>query len=479
MTELNQFASIYERKSVDNSNTSNSSVANPLSDNNVDVIIELFTDNSSGVTKKENLVKSYFGNNADTAIEIFSNKSSDSSSSSEEVSLKSYFGADTATLTAKQKRIMSYSPYDLVKYSKEDIDEVVNAMRAHAKKEGIDFDKLSTEEKMRFTGLALALKTGRITEAEFVALVSDSVSDDVKAKIQNYIKDHTSEIDEEKLGKIRSVMSSAARKEAFLNFVAAKNIRGRNPEDTKTRQERFLLMAAERTEETQQKLMEKVASALPSTCTEDVARKVIESTSHYSQEKMSSMLRLSKSFNGSDSFQKALADMATTVAKKAKSLTTLFLDGFRIPWTSKFLPFALSTICKYYFTFPEDKSFGVRNKRTRKSLVKITASKDIGMDNYPLNCVDQLLKLSKIVRRNLNKVKCPILCIHSKYDNLASTKGAKIVMEGISSPLKKYVELKKSYHMVLYDNEKGFVMSEVYNFLSTLTDTKDRETLLV
>lgn len=159
--------------------------------------------------------------------------------------------------------------------------------------------------------------------------------------------------------------------------------------------------------------------------------------------------------------------------------TTLFLDGFRIPWTSKFLPFALSTICKYYFTFPEDKSFGVRNKRTRKSLVKITESKDIGMDNYPLNCVDQLLKLSKIVRKNLKKVKCPLLCIHSKYDNLASTKGAKIVMEGVSSPLKKYVELKKSYHMVLYDNEKGFVMSEVYNFLSTLTDTKDKETELV
>ena len=91
MTELNQFASIYERKNVDNSNTSNSSVTNPLNDNNIEVIIELFTDNSSGVTKKENLVKSYFGNNADIAIEIFSNKSSDSSSSSEEVSLKSYF----------------------------------------------------------------------------------------------------------------------------------------------------------------------------------------------------------------------------------------------------------------------------------------------------------------------------------------------------------------------------------------------------
>ena len=96
---------------------------------------------------------------------------------------------------------------------------------------------------------------------------------------------------------------------------------------------------------------------------------------------------------------------------------------------------------------------------------------DIGMDNYPLNCVDRLLKLSKNVRQNLKKVKCPVLCIHSKYDNLSSPKGAKIVLNGISSEIKEYVELNDSYHMVLYDNEKEFVMNTVINFLSKLVPT--------
>lgn len=155
--------------------------------------------------------------------------------------------------------------------------------------------------------------------------------------------------------------------------------------------------------------------------------------------------------------------------------TTLFLDGFCIPWTISLLPFALSTIIRFYYTFPEDDCFGVKNERTRKSLAKITAKANISMDNYPLNCVDGLLKLSKNVRKNLKNVTCPILCIHSKYDNLSSTKGAKVVLDGVSSKIKKYVELNDSYHMVLYDNEKEFVMNTVKEFLEEFTPQKTQE----
>lgn len=156
--------------------------------------------------------------------------------------------------------------------------------------------------------------------------------------------------------------------------------------------------------------------------------------------------------------------------------TTLFLDGFCIPWTISLLPFALSTIIRFYYTFPEDDCFGIKNERTRKVLAKLTAKADVGMDNYPLNCVDALLKLSKNVRQNLKKVNCPVLCIHSKYDNLSSPKSAKVVLNGISSEIKQYIELNNSYHMVLYDNEKEFVMNTVNEFLSKLvSDVNEKE----
>ncbi len=148
--------------------------------------------------------------------------------------------------------------------------------------------------------------------------------------------------------------------------------------------------------------------------------------------------------------------------------TTLFLDGFCIPWTVSLLPVALNTVTRYYYTFPEDDCFGVKNEKTRKSLTKVMSKADVGMDNYPLNCVLGLLKLSKNVRKNLKKVTCPILCIHSKYDNLASTKGAKIVIKNVSSTIKKYVELNDSYHMILYDNEKVFVMNTAIEFLNEI-----------
>lgn len=152
--------------------------------------------------------------------------------------------------------------------------------------------------------------------------------------------------------------------------------------------------------------------------------------------------------------------------------TTLFLDGFCVPWTAHLLPFALNTIIRFYFTFPEDDCFGIKNERTRKSLAKITAKADIGMDNYPLNAVDGLLKLSKNVRKNLKNVNCPVLCIHSIYDNLSSTKSAKVVLNGVSSKIKRYVELNDSYHMILYDNEKEFVMNTVKDFLEELVSAE-------
>ena len=160
--------------------------------------------------------------------------------------------------------------------------------------------------------------------------------------------------------------------------------------------------------------------------------------------------------------------------------TTLFLDGFCIPWTICLLPFAMSTIIRFYYTFPEDDSFGIKNERTRKSLAKITAKADIGMDNYPLNCVGGLLKLSKNVRQNLKKVTCPVLCIHSKFDNLSSIKSAKVVLKGISSKIKQYVELNDSYHMILYDNEKKYVMNTVKDFLSNLVSAeKEKEVICI
>lgn len=152
--------------------------------------------------------------------------------------------------------------------------------------------------------------------------------------------------------------------------------------------------------------------------------------------------------------------------------TTLYLDGVCMPKYIFLLPVALNTVYKYYYTFADDNTLGIKNEETRKKLIKIMAKTNIGMDNYPLCCVHELLKLSKNVRQNLKKVSCPILLIHSALDNLTSPESAKVVLKNISSKTKKYIELNNSFHMILYDNEKNFVFESVKIFCDSIMDMR-------
>lgn len=147
--------------------------------------------------------------------------------------------------------------------------------------------------------------------------------------------------------------------------------------------------------------------------------------------------------------------------------TTLYLDGWRLPWYSFLMPIGLKTIFRYYYTYPECEPYGVKNERTRASIKKIITKTEAGMDNYPMSAFHELLELSREVRMNLDKIYAPILIIHSREDDLTSTKSANEVYNNISSADKNLIILENSYHMVLYDNEKEFVFDKSLEFLNS------------
>lgn len=149
--------------------------------------------------------------------------------------------------------------------------------------------------------------------------------------------------------------------------------------------------------------------------------------------------------------------------------TTLYLDGWRLPWYSFLMPIGLMTIFRYYYTYPECEPYGVKNQRTRASIKKIITKTEAGMDNYPMCAFHELLKLSKMVRNDLEKITSPVLLVHSKEDDLTSSKSANEVYKNISSTNKKLIILEDSYHMVLYDNEKEFVFKQSLEFLNSLS----------
>lgn len=155
--------------------------------------------------------------------------------------------------------------------------------------------------------------------------------------------------------------------------------------------------------------------------------------------------------------------------------TTLFLDGWRLPWYKIFIPIGLSSIIRFYYTYPECEPHGIKNERTRSVVKKLIEKSEVSMMDFPMTCIFELLKLSKFVRNEdrLKKIVAPILIIHSEEDDLTSPKSALVVYDKISSEDKQLIVLKDSYHMVLYDNEKDFVFNTAGEFLNSHTKIEE------
>lgn len=145
--------------------------------------------------------------------------------------------------------------------------------------------------------------------------------------------------------------------------------------------------------------------------------------------------------------------------------TTLFLDGWRLPWYKFLIPVGLSTIIRFYYNYPECEPHGIKNLKTRNIIKKLLEKGDVGMNDFPMTGIYELLKLSTFVQKQLKEFISPILLIHSEEDDLTSTKSAKVVYNKISSADKDLIILNDSYHMVLYDNEKEFVFNKAQVFI--------------
>lgn len=156
--------------------------------------------------------------------------------------------------------------------------------------------------------------------------------------------------------------------------------------------------------------------------------------------------------------------------------TTLFLDGWTIPWYyDLMIGIALHTILRYYYTFPEREPYGIKNESVRRKVAALMTKNTVALDNYPMSCIYELLKLSKYTRKNMKKVTAPILLIHSTEDDLTSIKSAEFVYNNVSSERKEFIRLEESYHLVIYDNEKELVFNKSVEFLNSLSEKKLEE----
>ncbi|MHB8380766.1 MAG: alpha/beta hydrolase [Candidatus Binataceae bacterium] len=84
---------------------------------------------------------------------------------------------------------------------------------------------------------------------------------------------------------------------------------------------------------------------------------------------------------------------------------------------------------------------------------------------FPISGPINLLDMSKIVRRRLQRITQPALVVHSRLDHTCPfDRNVKFVMKHLGSAEKRCVVLEESYHVITVDTEKEQVADEVLNF---------------
>lgn len=84
----------------------------------------------------------------------------------------------------------------------------------------------------------------------------------------------------------------------------------------------------------------------------------------------------------------------------------------------------------------------------------------------PLSGVAEVCRLMRRVRRHLERVRCPLLVVHGRYDHTAPLAGAVEIVGRASSRDKALLVAPESYHLVSCDVDRELVARAVGDFLT-------------
>jgi carboxylesterase len=168
------------------------------------------------------------------------------------------------------------------------------------------------------------------------------------------------------------------------------------------------------------------------------------------------------------------AERPGQVAALSLLATTLFYDGWSLPWYQFLTPLAYYTPLRHRYSYRERHPYGVKNEALRKWIAREMSEKTTsiaGASSLPMTAVYQAKKLIRHVKRTMPSITAPALVIHAMEDDVASVRSAEFVLENIGSDGVDFVLLHDSYHMVTLDNEKDLVANETIRFFRDRSKT--------
>jgi carboxylesterase len=145
--------------------------------------------------------------------------------------------------------------------------------------------------------------------------------------------------------------------------------------------------------------------------------------------------------------------------------TTLFYDGWGLPWYKFLLPLAYVAPACHIYSFKEREPYGIKNEALRTRIVEGMRDSSIAHESVPGVCMRELYRLINATKKIIPAVKTPSLILHSREDDLASEKSALYVRKHIRTDKVRMVLLDNCYHMMTIDNERDIVAKETVTFL--------------
>ncbi len=101
----------------------------------------------------------------------------------------------------------------------------------------------------------------------------------------------------------------------------------------------------------------------------------------------------------------------------------------------------------FFNVIPITKIFMKYIAKSKRTLAREWAV-DITYRKFPVNCIESLRRLVRVVKSDLGRVKAPALIAQSKYDELVPVNSSNFIYDHIRSDVKEFFEIEHSSHYI-------------------------------
>ena len=161
------------------------------------------------------------------------------------------------------------------------------------------------------------------------------------------------------------------------------------------------------------------------------------------------------------------AELGDEVAALTLLSTTLWYDGWAMPWYRPFRYLGYIWPIRYWYTYKEREPFGLKNQQLRRWVAREMAHKDasmVGASRLNLPAIQEAERMIASVKKSLPRITAPAIILHAVEDEVASPRSAHYIAKHIGSKTVESVMLHNSYHMITVDNDREQVSADTIRF---------------